>query len=163
MHGYEEGFHSGDLDVQLGRSPRDPSSLDPYRHPTAEYHPQFGPKPSFKDGFHDGFLAGYSDAVHMQPFRAVKSLREAASGLASDVKEPREFDKGFREGYEHGRLQGAGDARDSAAMDPISPPCLGLPTAYCDGYARAFNMGYIDGYENLKLSRGQNLQVIAGQ
>lgn len=147
IHGYEAGFHSGDLDLQLGRDSRDPASVPTYKHPCANYRREFGPKPMFRAGFEDGFLAGYSDSYHGHVFRAVASLRKAADGLG--VSRPvANFDTGFREGYENGRRQGANDGRSSAASNPVQPPCLGLPDEYCDAFGRGFAIGYDDGYGN---------------
>jgi flagellar biosynthesis/type III secretory pathway protein FliH len=167
MHGYEEGFHGGDLDVQLGRDARDPGSLPSYKKLDC-YHKDFGPQAQFKAGFEDGFRAGYSDAVRLRPFRAMASLKEAAQGLTelpqAAKKEKLSFDDGFREGYRTGRRQGASDGRDSAASTPIVPPCLGLPDEYCQAFGRAFLIGYSDGYANQSPTKGNSkVQVASGQ
>jgi flagellar biosynthesis/type III secretory pathway protein FliH len=165
MHGYEEGFHGGDLDVQLGRDPRDPASLATYKKIDC-YQKDFGPREPFKVGFEDGFRAGYSDAVRLRPFSAVASLKEAAQGLseAKTKKDLVAFDDGFREGYKRGRHQGASDGRDAAENNPIVPPCLGLPDEYCEGFHRAFVVGYADGYSNQSPAKPKTpVQVASGQ
>lgn len=153
IHGYEAGFHSGDLDVQLGRNARNPESLAGFKHSGDDFHAQFGSKESFKAGYKDGFLAGYSDAVDELSFRAIASLRKAAMNIDIPSKGVPQFDKGFKEGYEDGRHQGADDGRESAASDPVQPPCLLHPASYCSGFSRGFMLGYSDGYENQTASR----------
>jgi hypothetical protein len=149
IHGYEDGFHYGDLDLQLGREPRDASIIPSYKHPNAGYESNFGPKESYKNGFKSGFRAGYSDATHEIAFRAIVNLRQAAEGLERESHaDAQVFDNGFRDGYDHGRHQGAEDGRASAVSNPINPPCLGLPENYCSGFARGFAVGYSDGYGN---------------
>ena len=74
VHGYEEGFHAGDLDLQLGRDPRNPASLPGYKRWSAAYGKSRGSRESFHAGFQDGFIAGYSDAVRLQPYRALEGL-----------------------------------------------------------------------------------------
>lgn len=150
IHGYEEGFHHGDLDLQLARTPRDPGSIPGYKKAGAEYHSAFGSKDLFKCGFEDGFRAGYADAVHGMSFQAVERLRTAADGLneSDDRKVIAHFDDGFRDGYRNGRRHGTDDGRNFSEAAPIVPPCFAHPRSYCDAYSRAFQMGYADGYEN---------------
>ncbi|ABF40808.1 hypothetical protein Acid345_1807 [Candidatus Koribacter versatilis Ellin345] len=145
MHGYEAGFHFGDLDLQLGREPRDPAVIAEFKRDGFQNY--FGSKSSYKFGYHDGFRAGYSDATHELPFRAIVNLRQAAEGLT--VKSlVRPFDDGFRDGYSHGRRKGGEDGRVAPQANPINPPCLGLPDEYCSGFARGFTIGYRDGFNN---------------
>lgn len=148
IHGYEEGFHSGDLDLQYGREVRDPASLAPYKHPCAAYRESFGSKKLFKSGFEDGFRAGYSDAVSEESFHAVESLRNVADSINATPRDAAAFDDGFRDGYHMGRRQGTDDGRTLSVANPINPPCLGLPEVYCDAFARGFQVGYTDGYNN---------------
>lgn len=106
--------------------------------------------------------------MRLRPFRAVTSLKEAAQGLADiprvGKKDLVAFDDGFREGYQAGRRQGASDGRDAAAENAIAPPCLGLPDEYCEGFHRAFFIGYADGYGNQAPTKPkQAVQVAAGQ
>lgn len=154
IHGYEEGFHHGDLDLQLGRSPRDPTSFHAYKHPYAVFHSSFGSKHSFKAGFEDGFSAGYSDVTHQLAFRAVTELQTASNGLVrSGSNQHAFFDGGFKEGYREGRRHGTNDGREDATPNPIQPPCLGRAEDYCDAFGRAFQFGYDDGYANQAVSR----------
>jgi hypothetical protein len=148
IHGYELGFHSGDLDIQFGRDPRDPASLPLYKRPCAAYHTSFGSKDLFKIGFEDGFRAGYSDVVRGLSFQAVVSFGKAADRMNVPAQQAASFDGGFKEGYEAGRRQGSNDGRNLAVANPINPPCLGLPGVYCDAFERAFQIGYADGYGN---------------
>ena len=149
IHGYEDGFHYGDLDLQLGREPRDAGVIASYKHPGIGYESNFGSKESYKNGFKSGFRAGYSDATHQLPFRAIVNLRNAAQGLQrASYADVHIFDEGFRDGYDHGRHQGAEDGRAASIANPINPPCLGLPDQYCSGFERGFHLGYADGYGN---------------
>jgi flagellar biosynthesis/type III secretory pathway protein FliH len=150
MHVYEEGFHHGDLDLQLVRSARDPASISAYKKPCSSYHSNFGSKEMFKSGFEDGFRAGYSDAIHGMSFHAVERLRTAANGLneSSDKKATAHFDDGFRDGYRNGRRHGTDDGRNFSDANPLESPCFARPRAYCDAYSRAFQIGYADGYDN---------------
>ena len=163
IHGYEAGFHSGDLDVQLARGEREPSSIPSFKKSCVGYQGGAGPKESFRAGFENGFRAGYSDAIHWTSFRAIKSLGEASTGLiAVDSRVARRFDQGFREGYEHGRRQGGEDGRSSAESNAIQPPCLGLAEEYCDGFRRGFRLGYDDAYGNQSADhKPQKLQASA--
>lgn len=164
IHGYEQGFHCGDLDLQLGRDPHDPSSIPSFKKPFAAYRLNQNSRALFKSGYQDGFLAGYSDAVHGLAFRAVDALRHVADGLAIATQSPLIFDEGFRDGYEAGRRQGANDGREVAVSNPINPPCLGLPVDYCDAFRRGFELGYGDGYHNQFVSpvpAAKNLQASA--
>ena len=164
VHGYGEGFHGGDLDLQLGREPRNPASLPAFKRWAAQAGKGPGSRNAFRSGYEDGFRAGYSDATRLQSYRAFEALKDAAEGLSTATKKDSEFDKGFGEGYRHGRLQGASDGRDSAAFDPITPPCLGLPEDYCDGFARAFKIGYGDGFRNQAPEQDKRgVQLASGQ
>ena len=149
LHGYEEGFHYGDLDLQLGREPRDPSSISSYKRASTSFQPSFGSRSSYRSGYQDGFRAGYSDATRQLNFGAVESLRHAADGVAKLLgAASHQFDKGFREGYSHGRRKGSEDGRAAERANPINPPCLGLAPEYCSGFARGFQIGYGDGFGN---------------
>jgi hypothetical protein len=165
IHGYEDGFHSGDVDLQLGREARDPASFPSYKHACASYHSSFGSKSSFKFGFEDGFRAGYADATRGLAFRAVWELRNASNGLelTSAPHESQRFDVGFMDGYKGGRRQGADDGRNFAASNPIEPPCLGYNKEYCDAFGRGFRVGYGDGYANQSrhVQLPENLQASA--
>lgn len=162
IHGYERGFHEGDLDLQLGRPPGDPMQTRDYKRTTEGYEREYGSKSMWRAGYKDGFLAGYSDAVHVLPFRAFLTLRHAAEGVESAKQVSQVFDKNFRDGYEAGRSQGAQDGRDEAKFDPIVPPCMQLPGESCDAFERGFNVGYDDGYHNQFVS-GTKVQVAAGK
>jgi hypothetical protein len=151
IHGYELGFHCGDVDLQFGRDARDPTSLAPYKRPWVAYKVGFGSKDHFKAGFQDGFRVGYSEATRGLTFRAIASLGQAAVGLTNKPEFATAFDKGFYDGYQSGRQQGSDDGREHSAFNPINPPCLGLPAAYCDAFGRAFEVGYGDGYRNQRI------------
>jgi len=145
IHGYELGFHFGDLDLQMGREPRDPLQIAEYKREGFRDH--FGRKNSYKTGYQAGFRAGYSDATHELPFRAIVNLRQASEGL-KERSVVQLFDEGFQDGYHHGTHQGAEDGRAATDANPINPPCLGLAEEYCSGFARGFAIGYGDGFNN---------------
>src|SRR5438270_5139399 len=80
-HGYDEGFHVGDLDIHMGRSARIGTELKESRPARREYNNVFGSKDLFVEGYQAGFHSGYSDAMVGFEYRAGKRTREAAEGL----------------------------------------------------------------------------------
>src|SRR5437868_3557115 len=62
-HGYDEGFHVGDLDIHMGRSARLIMKAGEFRQPGREYNDAFGSKQLFHEGYQAGFHSGYSDAL----------------------------------------------------------------------------------------------------
>ncbi len=151
LHGYEQGFHLADLDIQMGhllpgvQIRRDPRETDPH------YRRTFGDKALFVAGFKLGMRAGYADSIGGVAFRAIFEMRQAATGLATG--EPsRHFDRGVYEGFLSGERQGANDVQHAVDLGGVAVNCLGQQTAgksgdgqqYCDGYARGFQLGYND-------------------
>lgn len=157
IHGYEEGFHSADLDLQMGRRARPLNSIKEYRdHKGVRYRAEFGDRDWFYRGFRQGFEVGYSDAISGREFRAVSQARRSASGLPDDqalVGRTTNFDNGFYAGYHAGLGRGLHDGRGSPA-DEGQPACdakgdLNAWTSqYCEAFARGFHLGYADGYAN---------------
>lgn len=152
LHGYEQGFHLADLDIQMGhmlpgvRIRRDARDENPH------YRPTYGDKGMFVAGFKLGLRAGYADSVGGVPFRAITEMRNVSDGLAT-AQGSAHFDRGFYDGFLNGDLQGAKDSRPSADLGSISNACRqqhasGQPAdgqQYCDGYTRGFRVGYDDG------------------
>ena len=151
LHGYEQGFHLADLDIQMGhllpgvQVRRDVRERDPH------YRPAYGDKSLFISGFRLGMRAGYADSIAGVSFRAVTEMRQAATGLTPG-RTSKPFDRGVYEGFLHGERQGAGDAHAMADFAGVTSSCLaehpvkpedGQP--YCDGYTRGFQLGYSDG------------------
>lgn len=156
MHGYEQGFHAADLDLQMGRDARDPVKLKEYRD-VAGYRNEFGDKHSFAAGYREGVRVGYADAFAGRHFRAVNGLRTAALGLpqAAGIQPNKLFDQGFATGYGAGRQQGLRDGRAGVDFQNVGVTCHGgkfhpfrRTDDYCAGYGRGYGVGYADGYIN---------------
>lgn len=153
MHGYEEGFHAGDLDLQMGRSYRDVKSQSEYKKITG-YRDQYGEKSDFADGYKKGYLVGYTDCFSGRNFRAVQLLTEARESYpSSSLTVDRNFDRAFRKGYENGQRQGLADGRSMAdAQDPVNCPINtsheGIAPEYCVPYRDGYQLGYSDGFAN---------------
>lgn len=89
-HGYEEGFHAGDLDLQLGHKQQ--VSAEAGKTPRAEgYDPRFGSRENFRRGYEAGYRAGYLDSYFDRNFNAPA----ASLGLIDGP----DFDRGVRDGY----------------------------------------------------------------
>ena len=151
LHGYEQGFHLADLDIQMGhllpgvQVRRDQHDRDPH------YRPTYGDKTLFVAGFKLGMRAGYSDSIAGIAFRAVSEMRQAATGLSSSGSS-KPFDRGVYEGFLNGERQGAGDPHVIADFASVTTSCLAQRPGkqedsqqYCDGYTRGFQLGYSDG------------------
>src|SRR5881394_3231825 len=75
-HGYEEGFHDAEVDLQMGRGFREFES--PGKAPKmVGYVSEFGSKKLFRAGSEYGYLAGYSDSAAGRPFRMLKPAKAA--------------------------------------------------------------------------------------
>ena len=53
LHGYEEGFHLADVDIQMGRKAREVSKIKRAKN-LAGYRREFGPRSSFESGYRQG-------------------------------------------------------------------------------------------------------------
>lgn len=155
-HGYEIGFHHGDLDLHMGREPRDPKSVKSFKDGKKTFQSGFGSRDTFVKGYQQGFRVGYTDAYNRRQFRAAKEARYLTqqfrdSGLASaNLASPTEFDKGVAEGYKSGLAAGLGDARISNPFKPGVPACPKPTdsTTFCRGHGLGYELGYSDGYNN---------------
>ena len=149
LHGYEEGFHLADLDIQLGHFLPGVKAHRDVR-PDLHYRSAYGDKALFSAGFKLGMRAGYADSVGGKEFRAISGLRTAADGLAAGTAS-KHFDRAFYEGFLSGQRQGSTDPHVVTDFAPIGSTCLqqnakaGDHEQYCDGYARGFQLGYGDG------------------
>ncbi len=155
MHGYEQGFHAADLDLQMTHDPADPTQMKAYRSLTG-YESAFGDKHFFENGYHKGFVVGYADGMSERQFRAEGELRALAQALPDgDDKPSKVFDTGFSAGYGDGVQHGLRDGRVGMAFMETGAECqegyLGSSRRgdeYCSGYLRGYRLGYNDGYVN---------------
>jgi hypothetical protein len=160
IHGYEQGFHIGNQDLQLARAARDLTKTETYRKAGEEYRPQFGKRDAFRIGYRNGMVVGYTDAMSGHSFRAIDEARIATARLDDESAAPyganarnHHFELGFMDGYTAGTLQGVGDGRNRVNYRPAQADCgIGrsptLGETYCEGYLRGFTFGYSDGYIN---------------
>ncbi len=154
LHGYEEGFHLADIDLQLSRMPRDAGELKKAGH-VMGYVAEFGSKHFFEAGYHQGFRVGYADGVAGRRFRAVSQLDKLTLQRDSANRPSVPFDEGFSTGYSSGKQQGVADARRDA---PFAPPNAACPSTsvktenqqeFCAAYASGYRVGYSDGFINV--------------
>jgi len=158
VHGYEEGFHNADIDIQMAHGFRDVSAMPEYKK-VGDCPANVGDKSVFERGFRQGFRVGYVDGMSGRSFRAVRSLRIATAGLSTgdwNQRRRESFEMGVQEGYYAGKSEGLHDGRTAAGFRRMDPGCTALDqnapaakdAAYCDGFRRAFSIGYSDGYTN---------------
>jgi len=153
IHGYEEGFHWGNLDFQTGRPV---SRGHEARAAKSSYERTFGGRGRFKAGYHRGFLAGYHDGFSGREFRAHEMAKVAAKDLPEtphDAKQLTTFDSGVSDGYDLGAIHGQNASRDDDDFDATTELCTAgtkehasHPPLYCAGFRRGYTMGYSDGY-----------------
>lgn len=157
-HGYEEGFHNADVDIHMAHGFRDVSTLNDFKK-VADCPSNTGEKKAFERGYRQGFRVGYVDGMSGRSFRAVQSIRLALDGLsASDwsARRHESFENGIEQGYFAGETEGLHDGRTAAAFRLLEPGCTALGQSspatkdadFCDGFQRAFAIGYSDGYTN---------------
>lgn len=150
LHGYEEGFHLGDFDLQMGKIERGEYGV---KCPTKGYRKDFGPKPMYESGFQQGFAVGYADAASGRSFRAIENVvaATAPATAASGTRESAGFDRGMMFGYLAGQHQGLDDARRESRAQP-SPSCPirngNSEPVFCAAFAQGFQIGYSDGFVN---------------
>ena len=156
IHGYEDGFHDADMDIHMGRGERPPKEHKDYREAKDGYHPSFGDKHYFSDGYQRGFDQGYSDSFRGVQFRALNTMRKASEGVAKSddggIKE-QDFDKAFSRGYDAGSARGSSQYLRSADFGDAANLCQSLIPSreaaqqgeYCDAFIRGFALGFSDG------------------
>jgi hypothetical protein len=145
IHGYEAGFHLGDVDVHMGHKAQSITRQKTYRDPR-DYHSSFGDRGAFQRGYRQGLLVGYGDAFRDASFRAVTQIRRAAEGITADTWGYEEFDRAVSSGYEEGWKRGLRPPLTNVNFRELVESCLAtrrLPT-YCDAYRRGFGLGYAD-------------------
>lgn len=158
LHGYEEGFHQGDLDLQMAHTYRNMDHAKEADKSTG-YRREFGERSYYDQGYRQGYRVGYGDGVSDRNFRAIDGVQRlvdsAAQPVSGEIAQPgkpsREFDSGFAAGYFAGQQQGLADARGSRPSTPSEPTCpmdTMHKAEYCGAYAKAYGMGYADGYVN---------------
>jgi hypothetical protein len=145
IHGYEAGFHRGDLDLQLGHQ----ALTAPHKFHAGDggYRSNFGDKHVFLQGFQQGLLTGYGDAYHGVVFRGVADVRRAAEGVSADIAGKKDFDRAIWAGYQAGWQEGKRNPLTSIDPHASAKTCLAARhnAAYCDPYGRGFGLGYADG------------------
>ena len=157
LHGYEMGYHNGDIDLQLSHAQREIKSLRDFRDGKNHYRNDFGDRSMFVKGYQYGFRVGYTDAMGGSVFRAVENLRELSHDLPDiDPQGAPILNDALTRGYTDGVSSGLQDGRSkSADYRPDASDCeLALrfqePPAkfYCSVYALGYRLGYSDGFHN---------------
>ncbi len=143
LHGYDVGYHIGDQDFQVGHV-REAKDIREAKSPSVK-----DSRPTFRAGYEEGFLAGYDDSVSGRDFQGVSALRWVAQG--NEVAMDASFDLGMEQGYAAGHSRGMEDQVSDADFDAIATSCPvtqtgGPARSYCEAYARAYTLGYRDGY-----------------
>ncbi|MBV8207738.1 MAG: hypothetical protein JO041_13175 [Acidobacteria bacterium] len=165
IHGYEDGFHAADQDLQFGRLSRGvhararshPENLIPSQNPA-----------SLRKGYSQGFVAGYADGAAGSEFRAISEMREAAAVLGTELPNndapgsgmamAANFNRGFEDGYFAGQAYAGKPRAPLGDFAYLTSFCMGHlygPTAddkrlgdpqkaACRGYATGFRIGYSD-------------------
>jgi hypothetical protein len=90
LHGYEDGYLTGDIDFHLQRPQPDFTRVKEYRTATRGYVD--GDKEEFRSGYRDGYQLGYQDAKEGRAFVAIERLQAAAEGkpvaIAASATDP---------------------------------------------------------------------------
>ena len=165
LHGYEEGYHLGDGDFHLGRERDSHAVLQ--QKVSDGYRTAFGDRSSYRFGYREGVTAGYNDSVLNREFRAYAELR-AYQPTAQALSFP-DVDRGFANGYDVGHHNGLQSVESGGDFDAEAAPCPARPTedgtlpaksvAYCEGWAKAYAIGYRDAY----LSRQEATAQVAAK
>ncbi len=152
MHGYEAGFHSGNLDLHMTRTIRDPRSVKDYHHAGKCYRPKFGTREGFENGYSAGFEVGYLDGAMGKEFRAAKLAQGFSEELNSiaDSAPSNRVDVMIQSGYQAGRHGGLSDARERHNFNPNKSGCPDelKNGASCPAYLIGYHWGYSDGFSN---------------
>ncbi len=159
IHGYEMGFHEGNLDLHLGRPTRDPHKVKSYKMSKREYEPAFGSKKQFSRGYGSGFEVGYSDAMTGHAYRAA-SMANSLTGEVGKIaltkpNEQVQMDDTIASGYADGRTTGLRMGRtsprgDANAAEKGSEECPRTAAAnqLCEAYTLGYKWGFSDGFAN---------------
>ena len=153
VHGYEQGFHIGDLDLQLAKAARNPEKDETAK---IRMRREYGDRKSFSKGFKQGLQVGYADAYSGREFRAFRELRKLAQDFEpapASSKKATDGNRAIDEGYKKGLAAGLYDGRtgrkftNRADVDPCK-----RDTGYCAFHDRGVQLGYADGYRNQRTS-----------
>lgn len=152
MHGYEEGFHEGDMDLQMGRPFHQAKKQSDFKK-VCGYRSEFGDRKDFQAGYQKGYAVGYTDSYVGRSFRAMQLVELAKSeNLPDSAAVPdRRFDQAFSAGYDLGQKSGLKDGRSSVpadSLDSINCAVAGHGPDACAAYRRGYRLGYSDGYTN---------------
>jgi hypothetical protein len=170
LHGYEQGFHLADLDIQLGRGARDIGKGKEARDADV-YRREFGDKRFFERGYREGLRVGYADGMAGRAFRAFTELETigAIAPQSADTAADPAFDQGFSLGYANGQHQGVQDGRRDASLTPPLPSCPVIAQAsaerasFCVAYVGGYRVGYSDGFTNVARTATPRFEARAGK
>lgn len=145
-HGYDEGFQTGDLDWQMGRSPRTMIANECGRA-FRQYRPEFGSKRLFELGCQAGFRSGYSDAMTGGEYSMRQRMESASAGLNPDLLPPNRrshFDEGFASGFRSAESPKA--PTQGITADYVERYCRTTASGpyaleYCSGFSRGYLLG----------------------
>jgi hypothetical protein len=153
-HGYEMGFHSGDLELQMGRMAHDPKNFKQFKEAKKFYQKEFGNRDSFTSGYENGFRVGYGDAYQGRNFRGAYEARTLAqqwqsSGVVPEKNSQPDVDSGIEQGYKLGVKSGLDAARNSEPFNLAAAECPAKKTPiFCRAHGLGYELGYSDGYNN---------------
>lgn len=161
IHGYEEGFHVADIDLQMGHRARAVEAIPEFNHPPGKRDVPGAHHARFTSGYFDGFRAGYYDGIQGKDFRAAQELRRLSAGVAGlpepslDLHFDAIFDEGIFTGYRAGRSQGLNSIHDNRLSATTAYPCDAAKfdqgksaVLYCEWLRQGFQLGYGDGYNS---------------
>jgi hypothetical protein len=155
IHGYEMGFHTGNIDLHMARAARDPHSVKECKEAKHAYRSQFGNRQEFEKGYRSGFEVGYSDGETGRDFRAASMATlisaDLGSGASPNAQQTAYFDAMLDSGYVSGRKVGLNDARsklESSSSKAQPCPEYVKEPQFCSAYQLGYRWGYTDGYQN---------------
>jgi hypothetical protein len=159
IHGYESGFHQGNLDLHMARQVQDPHSVKDYKKAGRAYRTDFGSRPDFEKGYGSGFEVGYLDGFSGREFRAATEANRVATMVGTEAnRDPKQFahlDFILDSGYVQGRRVGLSDARSRTEFQGSTPcPDIAKTGSTCAAYQASFRWGYSDGYSNQRADSG---------
>jgi hypothetical protein len=165
IHGYQMGFHCGDLDLQMSHEPQVLKNEKHFKDGIHHFRHIYGDKSSFVQGYEAGFRMGYADGYEGTEFRAIQNLRELSKDLPDvDQNASPILDTALMRGYVDGRKNGLGDGRANADYRPDGSDCeLALrfkeapTTFYCSAYSLGYRFGYSDGFHNQRPEQSPQL------
>lgn len=165
-HGYRDGLHEGAKD----RDHRDKHHADA-KDADKGYEKYMGDKARYKDGYNEGFRAGYDDGFYGRPSRLGQvfgpnddryrirgesdgyddiyaNRRWAANDVATDIGRRDGLAAGIDD-FRRGHRSSPEDARDYRNADHGYRPNYGDQDTYRRLYRDAFVQGYRDGYNRM--------------